>query len=117
MNCTKCGAELKKAICEECGANHKNLLYKMADDCQTRREYHEAMEYYELIRSSTDSEDELNDISKTMAKLGFSLTDLTGSDLQREKIKGSTLRVLKGVFIGLIVVSLVLIIYKVYIGA
>lgn len=89
----------------------------MADDCQTRREYHEAMEYYELIRSSTDSEDELNDISKTMAKLGFSLTDLTGSDLQREKIKGSTLRVLKGVFIGLIVVSLVLIIYKIYISA
>ena len=89
----------------------------MADDCQTRREYHEAMEYYELIRSSTDSEDELNDISKTMAKLGFSLTDLTGSDLQREKIKGSTLRVLKGVFIGLIVVSLVLIIYKIYVSA
>ena len=111
MNCTKCGAELKKAICEECGANHKNLLYKMADDCQTRREYDEAM------RSSTDSEDELNDISKTMAKLGFSLTDLTGSDLQREKIKGSTLRVLKGVFIGLIVVSLVLIIYKIYVSA
>ncbi|MBP6408459.1 MAG: hypothetical protein KA299_06915, partial [Fusobacteriaceae bacterium] len=67
--------------------------------------------------SSTDSEDELNDISKTMAKLGFSLTDLTGSDLQREKIKGSTLRVLKGVFIGLIVVSLVLIIYKIYVSA
>ncbi len=117
MNCTRCGVELKKAICEECNADHKNLLYKMADDCQTRREYKEAMEYYELIKSSTDSTDELNDISRTMAKLGFSLTDLTGNDLQREKIKGSTLRVLKGIFIGVIMVSLVLIIYKVYMGA
>ena len=54
MNCTKCGVALEEAICKECGANHKNLLYKMADDAQVRRDYDEAMEYYELIKKSID---------------------------------------------------------------
>lgn len=116
MNCTRCGVKLAKAICDECGVNHKNLLYKMADDCQTRREYNQAMEYYELIKNSTDSEDELNDISKTMAKLGFSLTDLTGNELQREKMKESTLRILKTIFTVVIIISLLLIVYKIYVS-
>lgn len=114
MNCTKCGMKLKKATCDHCGANHKNLLYKMADDAQTRREYDTAMEYYELIRKSSDSEEELNDISRVMAKLGFSLTDLTGNDLKKENMKNKALKILKTLFVMLIILSTFLIVYKIY---
>ena len=87
MKCTKCGELLIGAVCNSCLSNHKPLLYKLADECQTRREYDEALKYYELIKNSTDNQDELNDINKTIAKIGFSLTDLTGKELQHEKIR------------------------------
>lgn len=114
MNCTKCGIELGESICKECGANHKYLLYKMADEAQIRREYLEAIEYYELIKKSADSDEELRDINRVMAKLGFSLTDLTGTHLRNKKIKSNVLSSLKVIFIVSIVISTVLIIYNVY---
>lgn len=114
MNCTKCGVALEESICKECGANHKNLLYKMADDAQVRRDYEEAMEYYELIKKSLDDEEELRDINRAIAKLGFSLTDLTGKKLGKEKIKKEVFIGLKILFILAIVISVVLIVYSAY---
>lgn len=114
MNCTKCGIELQEAICNDCGLNHKYLLYKMADDAQVRRDYVEAMEYYELIKKSTIVEDELKDINRVMAKLEFSLTDLTGKHLRNEKLKKTILISLKLIFIISIVISASLIVYNVY---
>lgn len=114
MNCTKCGTELQEAICKDCGLNHKYLLYKMADDAQVRRDYLEAMEYYELIKKGTNVDEEIRDINRVMAKLEFSLTDLTGKHLRNEKLKKEILIGLKLIFIISIVISASLIVYNVY---
>lgn len=114
MNCTKCGIELKKAICNECETNHKNLLYRMADEAQVRRDYVDAMEYYELIKGSVDSEEELSDIHRAMAKLGFSVTDLTGKSIRNDKIKFNLLVGLKGFFIITAFISAMMIIFSIY---
>lgn len=84
----------------------------MADEAQIRREYREATEYYELIKRSTNAEDELRDINRVMAKLEFSLTDLTGEHLRNEKLKKNILLGLKIVFVASIVVSALLLIYN-----
>lgn len=84
----------------------------MADEAQIRREYREATEYYELIKKSTEAEDELRDINRVMAKLEFSLTDLTGKHLRNEKLKKNILLGLRIVFIVSIVVSALLLIYN-----
>lgn len=114
MNCTNCGFALDSAVCGKCNTNHKELLYKLADDSQVRRDYKEAYEYMELIKRSTTDEEELSDIDRIMAKLDFAQTDLTGNFLGRQKRKMGSLLVLKVVFTTLIIVSLLLIFNSLY---
>lgn len=114
MNCTNCGNVLERAICENCNTNHKDLLYKMADDSQVRRDYKEAYEYMEILKKSTSDEEELNDINRIMAKLDFAQTDLTGNVLKKEKRKLGSLKILRVLFNVLILISLLLIINSIY---
>lgn len=114
MNCIKCGNEIKSALCDMCNTNHNNLLHKMADDAQVSRDYNRAIEYYELIINSTEDKDEINDISKTMARLGFALTDLTGNSLRKETWKKGTIYSLRTIFIASIIITLFLIGYNLY---
>jgi arylamine N-acetyltransferase len=114
MNCTNCGKVLEEAICSRCSRDHRPLLYKLADDAQVRRDYSEAYDYMDLVRKSTTDQEELSSIDRTMAKLGFSQTDLTGNTLKRNKRKVEGLKVLKFVFSLLVVVSIMLIGYYIY---
>jgi arylamine N-acetyltransferase len=114
MNCTNCGKELERATCENCNTNHKDLLYKLADDSQVRRDYKEAYEYMEILKNSTFDEEELNDINRIMAKLDFAQTDLTGNVLKKEKRKLESLKILRVLFNVLILISLLLIINSIY---
>lgn len=114
MNCTNCGNPLKRAVCKICSTDHRDLLYKLADDSQVRRDYKEAYEYMEILKSSTFDEEELNDINRIMAKLDFAQTDLTGNVLKKEKRKTGSLKILKVLFNVLILISLLLIINSIY---
>ncbi len=114
MDCTKCGAPLEEAVCGNCSRDHKELLYKLADDAQVRRDYEEASEYMELVKKSTSDTEEINNINRILAKLDFAQTDLTGATLQKNKRLEGSVRVLRFVFTLLVIISLLLITYTIY---
>lgn len=113
MNCTKCGEDLDKATCSACNTNHKELLYRLADDSQVRREYKEAYVYMEILKNSNNDLEELNRINRIMAKLDFAQTDLTGNTLKNNKRKECAFKFLKITFYILILISLTLIFYNI----
>jgi len=117
MNCTNCGEVLENATCSVCNTNHKELLYRLADDSQVRRDYAEAYEYMELLKNSTSNSKELDSINRIMAKLDFAQTDLTGNKLKNQKRKECSFRVLKLIFYILILISLTLIFYNISINS
>ncbi len=114
MDCTKCGAPLEEAVCNNCSRDHKELLYKLADDAQVRRDYKEASEYMNLVKKSTTDIEELNNINRILAKLDFSRTDLTGATLKKNKRLEGSVKLLRFVFTLLVFISLLLITYTVY---